>query len=63
MINDKNEDYETKQRLRNSTNWCLQTMRQLGLNMAFMIKSFHLGLKQFGSPKIQEELTETHFIR
>lgn len=41
----------------------MQTMRQLGLNMAFMIKSLQLGLQQFGSPKIQEELTETHFIR
>ena len=41
----------------------LQTMRQLGLNMAFLIKSIRLGLNQFGSPKIQEELTETHFIR
>ncbi len=41
----------------------MQTMRQLGLNMAFMIKSFRLGLQQYGSPKIKEELTETHFIR
>ena len=41
----------------------MQTVRQLGLNMAFMIKSIHLGLQQFGSPKIQEDLTETHFIR
>jgi multimeric flavodoxin WrbA len=41
----------------------MQTMRQLGLNMAFMIKSFRLGLQQYGSPKIQEKLTETHFIR
>ena len=41
----------------------LQTMRQLGLNMAFMMKSIRLGLQQFGSPKIQEELTETHYIR
>ncbi len=41
----------------------MQTMRQLGLNMAFMIKSFHLGIAKFGSPKIQETLTETHFIR
>ena len=30
---------------------------------AFMIKSIRLGLQQFGSPKIQEELTETHYIR
>ena len=41
----------------------MQTMRQLGLNMAFLIKSIRLGLEQFGSPKIQEKLTETHFIR
>lgn len=38
-------------------------MRQLALNMAFMIKSIRLGMEQFGSPKIQEELTETHYIR
>ena len=41
----------------------MQTMRQLGLNMAFMIKSLRLGMKTFGSPKIKEELVETHFIR
>lgn len=41
----------------------MQTMRQLGLNMAFMIKSFKLGMQQLGSPKIREELVETHYIR
>ena len=41
----------------------MQTMRQLALNMAFLIKSIHLGLQQFGSPKIQEQLVETHYIR
>ena len=41
----------------------MQTMRQLGLNMAFMIKSLRLGMDTFGSPKIKEELVETHFIR
>ena len=41
----------------------MQTMRQLGLNMAFMIKSIRLGMEQFGSPKIQEPLVETHYIR
>ena len=41
----------------------MQTMRQLGLNMAFMIKSFRLGMEQFGSPKIKETLVETHYIR
>ena len=41
----------------------MQTMRQLGLNMALMMKSIRLGLQKFGSPKIQEELTEKHYIR
>ena len=41
----------------------MQTMCQLGLNMAFMIKSFQLGMKAFGSPKIKEALVETHYIR
>ena len=41
----------------------MQTMRQMGLNMAFLIKSIRLGLQQFGSPKIQEQLVETHYIR
>lgn len=41
----------------------MQTMRQLGLNMAFMIKAIQMGLQQFGSPKIQEPLVETHYIR
>lgn len=41
----------------------MQTMRQMALNMAFMIKSFRLGMEQFGLPKIKEELTETHYIR
>ncbi|MCR4852268.1 MAG: flavodoxin family protein [Prevotella sp.] len=41
----------------------MQTMRQLALNMAFMIKSIRLGIEQFGSPKIKEEVVETHYIR
>lgn len=41
----------------------MQTMRQLGLNMAFLIKSIRLGIEAFGTPKIQEPLTETHYIR
>jgi multimeric flavodoxin WrbA len=41
----------------------MQTMRQLGLNMAFMIKSIRLGMEQLGSPKLQEKITETHYIR
>ena len=41
----------------------MQTMRQLGLNMAFMIKAIRLGLQEYGSPKLQEKITETHYIR
>lgn len=41
----------------------MQTMRQLALNMAFLVKAIKQGLKRFGSPKIKEDLTETHFIR
>lgn len=41
----------------------MQTMRQLTHNMAFLIKSIHLGMEQFGSPKIKEPLVETHYIR
>lgn len=41
----------------------MQTMRQLALNMAFMIKSIRLGMETYGSPKIKEELVETHYIR
>ena len=41
----------------------MQTMRQLGLNMAFMIKAIKLGLQEYGSPKLQEKITETHYIR
>lgn len=41
----------------------MQTMRQLAHNMAFLIKSIHLGMEQFGSPKIKEPLVETHYIR
>lgn len=41
----------------------MQTMRQLGLNMAFMIKSLRMGMEQLGSPKIKEDLVETHYIR
>ena len=41
----------------------MQTMRQLGLNMAFLIKSIKLGLEEFGTPKIKETLVETHYIR
>lgn len=40
----------------------LQTMRTLGKNMAFMIKSFHLGKDQFGLPK-KEQPVFTSFIR
>jgi multimeric flavodoxin WrbA len=41
----------------------MQTMRQLGMNMAFLIKSVRLGMERYGSPKIQEPLVETHYIR
>ncbi len=41
----------------------MQTMRQLALNMAFMIKSIRLGMEKYGSPKIKESLVETHYIR
>lgn len=41
----------------------MQTMRQLALNMAFMIKSIRLGMETYGSPKIKEELVKTHYIR
>ena len=41
----------------------MQTMRQLALNMAFLIKSIQLGMKEYGSPKIQEQHVETHYIR
>lgn len=33
------------------------------LHTDWTMKSIRLGLQQFGSPKIQEELTETHYIR
>jgi multimeric flavodoxin WrbA len=40
----------------------LQTMRVLGANMAFLIKSIALGKTQFGLPKTEERL-RTNFIR
>lgn len=40
----------------------LQTMRTLGRNMAFLIKSIQLGKEQFGLPE-KEEHTFTNFIR
>ena len=33
----------------------LQTMRNLGRNMAFLIKSIDLGKEEFGVPKIERE--------
>lgn len=41
----------------------LQTMRQLGSNMAFLIKSIRLGIEKFGLPTIDEQRVETHYIR
>jgi multimeric flavodoxin WrbA len=40
----------------------LQTMRTLGHNMAFMMKSFQLGKKQIGLPQ-KEPLIFTNFHR
>lgn len=40
----------------------LQTMRTLGKNMAFLIKSIQLGKKQLGLPE-KEESVHTNFIR
>ena len=40
----------------------LQTMRTLGKNMAFLIKSIQLGKKQLGLPE-KEETVHTNFIR
>lgn len=40
----------------------LQTMRTLGKNMAFLIKSIQLGKKEFGLPE-KEERKFTNFIR
>ncbi len=40
----------------------LQTMRTLGRNMAFLIKSIGLGKEQFGFPQ-KEARQSTHFIR
>lgn len=40
----------------------LQTMRTLGMNMAFLIKSIALGKEQFGLPE-KEKRVWTHFIR
>ena len=41
----------------------MQTMRQLGLNMAFLIKSIALGKEQFGLPTLDEETRWTNFVR
>ena len=40
----------------------LQTMRNLGRNLAFLVKSIALGRAQFGQPE-QEREHATHFIR
>lgn len=40
----------------------LQTMRTLGRNMAFLLKSIALGKQQFGLPEKEERLS-THFIQ
>ena len=41
----------------------MQTMRQLGRNMAFLIKSIALGKEQFGLPTLDEETLWTNFVR
>ncbi len=41
----------------------LQTMRLLGLNMAFLIKSIALGREQYGLPQLPEEHVMTNFVR
>ena len=40
----------------------LQTMRTLGKNMAFLMKSIQLGREQFGLPQ-QEDRIATNFVR
>ena len=40
----------------------LQTMRNLGRNVAFLVKSIAMGREQFGAPE-QEQGHATHFIR
>ena len=40
----------------------LQTMRTLGRNMAFLIKSIHLGKEKYGLPE-KEESVHSNFIR
>jgi multimeric flavodoxin WrbA len=40
----------------------MQTMRQLGRNMAFLVKSIALGRERYGLPA-KEERVATHFIR
>ena len=40
----------------------LQTMRNLGRNVAFLVKSIALGRERFGQP-VQERGAATHFIR
>ncbi len=41
----------------------LQTMRRLGKNMAFLLKSIKLGKEQFGLPVLNEPRQMTSFIR
>lgn len=41
----------------------LQCMRNLGKNMAFLIKSINLGKKEFGEPKKEKVRERTNFIR
>lgn len=41
----------------------MQTMRRLGVNMAFLIKSIAMGKEKMGAPCLDEQRTPTNFIR
>ena len=41
----------------------LQTMRRLGKNMAFLVKSIGLGKEKFGIPALDEAPQQTNFIK
>jgi hypothetical protein len=45
-----------------ATDWCLQMMRTLARNMAFLMKSIALGKEQYGIPS-KEPFQGTNFIR
>lgn len=41
----------------------MQTMRTLGRNMAFLMKSIALGKEKYGLPEREKEAARTNFIR